>query len=441
MCRGRIDWTLEAVHREGRTLNMRFMSMTPEVSKLSCWLNADARCRGSKGGHTVRNDVRAGRREAAGDRDARSVQGRARLQIRSRARKGAHVEHAVHGCDAGGVEAQRLAEGRRVLPRVKRGQRSGREGGGLLRGTQRAGEGSTVDSGQGAGRSAPQTCQGIRCGVRVRASRWVSNGGSEFRISNVQGRDRLQIGGRAQAEAHAEHSEHGCDAGGVEAQLLVERRRAVKHLVHRRDAGGIPDGNVRIEIRQVFEKPAHVRDGRDVPAGDRAVRRSGGSQVSVELLDRRHQGGLCRESGRAGPRTPARAIASGGEGRGARPRATDEQLVDVGQRGAFCGLGGGRAAGDRGARSVQGRARMQFGGRVRGGAHGEHAVHGCDAGGVDAQRLVERRRVLPRVERRACGAGRRAAQEAGGGGRPRRTQRAGEGSTADSGAGHGEERT
>eukprot|EP00964_Phaeocystis_antarctica_P049980 scaffold28957_cov67-Phaeocystis_antarctica.AAC.3 len=33
----------------------------------------------------------------------------------------------------------------------------------------------------------------------------------------------------------------------------------------------------------------------------------------------------------AASRTPARVIASRGEGRGARPRATDEQLVGVGQ--------------------------------------------------------------------------------------------------------------
>ena len=50
--------------------------MTLEVSKLSGWLNADAYCRESNGGHTVRDDVRPGRREAAGDRGARSVQGR-----------------------------------------------------------------------------------------------------------------------------------------------------------------------------------------------------------------------------------------------------------------------------------------------------------------------------------------------------------------------------
>eukprot|EP00964_Phaeocystis_antarctica_P044774 scaffold25745_cov72-Phaeocystis_antarctica.AAC.1 len=49
--------------------------MTLEVSKLSGWLNADAYCRESKGGHTVRDDVRPGRREAAGDRGARSVPG------------------------------------------------------------------------------------------------------------------------------------------------------------------------------------------------------------------------------------------------------------------------------------------------------------------------------------------------------------------------------
>jgi len=34
---------------------------------------------------------------------------------------------------------------------------------------------------------------------------------------------------------------------------------------------------------------------------------------------------------RAASRSPARAIASGGEGRGARPRAADEQLVGGGQ--------------------------------------------------------------------------------------------------------------
>ena len=54
---------------------MEYMVVTLEVSKLSGWLNADADCRESKGGQTVRGELRGGTREAAGDRGARSVQG------------------------------------------------------------------------------------------------------------------------------------------------------------------------------------------------------------------------------------------------------------------------------------------------------------------------------------------------------------------------------
>ena len=95
-------------------------------------------------------------------------------------------------------------------------------------------------------------------------------------------------------------------------------------------------------------------------------------------------------------------------------------------------------AGDGGARSVQERARLQIGGRARGGAHMEHLLHGCDAGGVEAQRLVERRRVLPRVERRAYRAGRGAAREAAD---DRGASSVQEGLDCRLGAGHGEERT
>ena len=126
------------------------MLVTLEVSKLSGWLNADADCRESNGGHTVRGEVRPGRREAAGDRGASGVQGRARLQIESSARGGAHLEHAVHGRDAGGVEAQRLVERRRALPRVERracgagrGIRVGRREA-APRCKEREGEGSTA---------------------------------------------------------------------------------------------------------------------------------------------------------------------------------------------------------------------------------------------------------------------------------------------------------
>ena len=60
--------------------------------------------------HMMRGEVQTGRPEVAADRGARSVQGRARLQIGSRARGGAHAKHADHVHDAGGVEAQRLVE-------------------------------------------------------------------------------------------------------------------------------------------------------------------------------------------------------------------------------------------------------------------------------------------------------------------------------------------
>eukprot|EP00964_Phaeocystis_antarctica_P032219 scaffold18260_cov57-Phaeocystis_antarctica.AAC.3 len=75
-CRGGLDCRLGAGHGEERTENMATMYVTLEVSKLSGWLNADADCRESNRGHAVRGEVRAGRRQAAGDREARSVQGR-----------------------------------------------------------------------------------------------------------------------------------------------------------------------------------------------------------------------------------------------------------------------------------------------------------------------------------------------------------------------------
>ena len=46
-----------AGHEGERTLNISSMSVTREVSKLSDWLNADAYCRESKGGHAARGEV------------------------------------------------------------------------------------------------------------------------------------------------------------------------------------------------------------------------------------------------------------------------------------------------------------------------------------------------------------------------------------------------
>eukprot|EP00964_Phaeocystis_antarctica_P054732 scaffold32205_cov65-Phaeocystis_antarctica.AAC.6 len=51
-CRGGLLCRLGAGHGEKDTKNMPAMVVTLEVSKLSGWLNTDARCRESKGGHT-----------------------------------------------------------------------------------------------------------------------------------------------------------------------------------------------------------------------------------------------------------------------------------------------------------------------------------------------------------------------------------------------------
>ena len=46
-----------AGHGEERTVNMSYMVVTLDVSRLSGWLNADALCQESKQGHAVRGAV------------------------------------------------------------------------------------------------------------------------------------------------------------------------------------------------------------------------------------------------------------------------------------------------------------------------------------------------------------------------------------------------
>ena len=83
-----------------------------------------------------------------------------------------------------------------------------------------------------------------------------------------------------------------------------------------------------------------------------------------------------------------------------------------------------------------------IGGRAGGGAHVEHLEHARDAGGVEAQRLVERRRALPRVKRRACGEGRgmRGGSREAAGNRDAGSVQV-RARLQIGGAGHGEERT
>ena len=241
-----------------RTANMLFMFVTLDVSKLSGWLNADACCR---------------------------------------------VEREAH---------------------IRRGARAGRGG-------------------------------GRACG---------DGGGA----SSVQAQDpTAEAAGGGTRGAHVKHAVHGCDAGGVPARYVC-----------------VEQGQAREELR-------HVCDCRDVPVSDGAVRRSGGSRVGIVLLGRRFQGGLVREGvgrrrrrrrlwgggwGRgAVPRTPARAIVSRREGRGARPCATGEKLVGCGQ--PLCTLPSRTGSMGRGARCGPGRREGVWGRRRKQGAGRGPDCGGC----------------------------------------------------------------
>eukprot|EP00964_Phaeocystis_antarctica_P163523 scaffold139844_cov57-Phaeocystis_antarctica.AAC.1 len=89
------------------------MSVTLDVSKLSGWLNISASCRVAGTAHEAGRGVG---REAKGlwawwPRMPHPGKGSA-----GGSRRGTHVKHAAHVCDAGRVEAQRLVELRRALP-------------------------------------------------------------------------------------------------------------------------------------------------------------------------------------------------------------------------------------------------------------------------------------------------------------------------------------
>ena len=86
-------------------------------------------------------EVRAGRREGLGGGGGTTsgMHGDGPTQgLGAKGTRGAHVEHDAHGRDAGGVEAQRLVEGRRVLPSRREGMRCG---GGEVRAGRREGLG------------------------------------------------------------------------------------------------------------------------------------------------------------------------------------------------------------------------------------------------------------------------------------------------------------
>jgi len=124
--------------------------------------------------------VVAARQEACTGRDSQG--------LGAKGTRGAHAEHVDHGRDAGGVEAQRLVEGQRVLPSRGEGMRCG------------GGE--------------------VRAGRRKRLG---CGGGTQEAWTGPDSR----LGAKGTRGAHGEHVAHGRDAGGVKAQRLVEGPRAL----------------------------------------------------------------------------------------------------------------------------------------------------------------------------------------------------------------------
>ena len=111
---------------------MLTMVVTLEVSQLSGWLNLVALCRVEKRAC----DAGRGAGREVGGREAVAAQasmhgGRPEPCREGQGTRGAHVEHVFHVRDLGGVKAQRLVEGRRVLPSRKEGH--------AMRGEVRAG--------------------------------------------------------------------------------------------------------------------------------------------------------------------------------------------------------------------------------------------------------------------------------------------------------------
>ena len=102
--------------------------------------------------------------------------------------RGAHLEHLAHVRDLGRVEAERLVEGIRVLP----------------------------------GRNA-----GMQCGTRYGPGGVRALGVAVTQSACTEKAPTQGCEGQDTRGAHVEHGDHGRDLGRVEAEQLVERRRAL----------------------------------------------------------------------------------------------------------------------------------------------------------------------------------------------------------------------
>ena len=170
------------------------------------------------------------------------------------------------------------------------------------------------------------------------------------------------------AHAHRKHAKHGCDAGSVEAQRLVEHRRV---LPSRKE--GVRCGARCCAGRQAVGRQA-VGRGWAGGARECAERTKNMYPMSVTLDVSKLSGWLKTD---------------------AYCRVERERAYTM--RAARCGPECGRACGVAAVLKRHARRGVdsRLGGQGTGGAHMEHEAHGCDAGSVEAQRLVERPRVLP----------------------------------------------
>jgi len=166
------------------------MRVTLDVSKLSGWLNADADCRVGRESRKRAATGGPGRRRASARRrrKQRAEAEDPSVEAAGRGTRGAHHKHVVHARDAGRVEAERPVERRRGLPSRK---------------------GKHKTSGDKAGRDA--------------GGRGRGGGASSVQAENPT----VEAAGRGTRGGHLKHVRHARDAGRVQAQRLVERRRVL----------------------------------------------------------------------------------------------------------------------------------------------------------------------------------------------------------------------
>ena len=191
--------------------------------------------------------------------------------------------------------------------------------------------------------------------------------------SSVQETSQLEIGGRARAEAHIEHMVHVRDTGGVETQWLVECRLLPSGKGAHKKSEVLPVygrawGNVRAQA--ACRRRANWRS----EAGHARRRTENVKRISVTLEVLRLSGWLNADA----------------------PCQVESGKYEEGEMPRVCGKIMGRCAG---ASNVQETSQLEIGGQARAEAHMEHGAHFRDPGGVETQRLVERRRHLPSAER------------------------------------------